>query len=136
MTSGGGVVIEPVFNTAQILALTMGTFVQRLLGHLNGQRDLPPAPPQVQTMHRALPPPPLVRVNRAISGISVEVAAHLRHDVWHRHAVHNKIVVTVAVSAEEIFDCSQRRRLRELTRASPPPPRRCLAACTYTILAV
>ncbi|CAM9676695.1 unnamed protein product, partial [Sphacelaria rigidula] len=46
MTSGGGVVIEPVFNTAQILALTMGTFVQRLLGHLNGQRDLPPAPPQ------------------------------------------------------------------------------------------
>lgn len=47
MSSGGGVVIEPVVNTPQILALTMGTFVQRLLGQLNMQRDLPPAPPQV-----------------------------------------------------------------------------------------
>lgn len=47
MTSGSGVVIEPVRSTAGTLALTMGTFVTRLLGQLNGQTDLPPEPPQV-----------------------------------------------------------------------------------------
>ncbi|CAM9350552.1 unnamed protein product, partial [Laminaria digitata] len=44
MTSGGGVVIQPVHNSAQTLALTMATFVIRLLGQLNGQADLPPGP--------------------------------------------------------------------------------------------
>lgn len=48
MTSGSGVVIQPVRNTPQILALTMGTFVTRLLGQLNGQTNLPPGPPQVK----------------------------------------------------------------------------------------
>lgn len=47
MTSGSGVVIQPVQSTARTLALTMGTFVTRLLGQLNGQIDLPPGPPQV-----------------------------------------------------------------------------------------
>lgn len=47
MTSGSGVVIEPVRSSAGTLALTMATFVTRLLGQLNGQTDLPPEPPQV-----------------------------------------------------------------------------------------
>ncbi|CAM9332790.1 unnamed protein product [Ectocarpus sp. 6 AP-2014] len=46
MTSGSGVVIEPVRTSAGTLALTMATFVSRLLGQLNGQTDLPPEPPQ------------------------------------------------------------------------------------------
>ena len=53
MTSGGGVVIEPVYNSAQILARTMATFVTRLLGQLNGQADLPPGPPEVRFTKRA-----------------------------------------------------------------------------------
>ncbi|CAM9404457.1 unnamed protein product [Ectocarpus fasciculatus] len=46
MTSGSGVVIQPAQASAGTLALTMGTFVTRLLGQLNGQTDLPPEPPQ------------------------------------------------------------------------------------------
>ena len=46
LTSGSGVVIQPVRSTPRTLALTMGTFVTRLLGQLNGQTDLPPGPPQ------------------------------------------------------------------------------------------
>ena len=53
MTSGGGVVIELVDNSAHILALTMATFVIRLLGQLNGQADLPPGPPEVRFTKRA-----------------------------------------------------------------------------------
>lgn len=48
MTSGSGVVIQPVSSSSQILALTMGTFVTRLLAQLNGQTDLPPGPPEVK----------------------------------------------------------------------------------------
>lgn len=48
MTSGGGVVIQPVHYSAQTLALTMATFVIRLLGQLNEQADLPPGPPEVR----------------------------------------------------------------------------------------
>lgn len=47
LTSGSGVVIQPVDNSPMTLALTMGTFVTRLLGQLNNQTDLTPAPPQV-----------------------------------------------------------------------------------------
>ena len=52
MTSGGGVVIELVDNSAHILALTMATFVIRLLGQLNGQADLPPGPRKVRFTKR------------------------------------------------------------------------------------
>lgn len=48
MTSGGGVVIQPRRSEARTLALTMATFVIRLLGQLNGQADLPPGPPEVR----------------------------------------------------------------------------------------
>lgn len=41
MTSGSGVVIQPIRSTPRTLALTMGNFVTRLLGQLNGQTDLP-----------------------------------------------------------------------------------------------
>ncbi|CAM9113857.1 unnamed protein product [Scytosiphon promiscuus] len=46
MTSGSGVVIQPVWSSSRTLSTTMAAFVTRLLAQLNGQTDLPPEPHQ------------------------------------------------------------------------------------------
>lgn len=73
MTSGSGVVIQPAHTSAGTLALTMGTFVTRLLGQLNGQTDLPPEPPQVKNDANN-------KKRRVASSVVENLFRTLRHD--------------------------------------------------------